>query len=130
MKNKRNFVHKGWLLHRLEKLPDMSPTHEVARILKVSVETLRRWCRDAYFRQYEVAVKGNSSWLWHKAKLRAWLLCLYGTPDSNAMSENPGGAASLMTREAARETLGMPLNYSVRMGRELTKGGSEGEGEE
>ena len=112
MRNKCHFVHSGWLLKRLEKLPDMSPTHEVGRTLKISISTMRRWLDDEYFRQNQVAVRGNAQWLWDKNKLRLWLRAMYEQP-ARVRASNPG------TGDSPREILGMPEHYSVRMGREV-----------
>ena len=109
MRNARKYVHTGWLLKRLEKLSDMAPTHDVIRILKISFDTAHSWLNDKYFKRAQVAVKGNSQWLWDKDKLRVWLIT------ERAVAMNPQSAD--MSRENAREALGMPDNYSVRLGR-------------
>jgi hypothetical protein len=104
-------MHRGWLLQRLKKLPDMSPTHDVVRILKISIDTAQRWIHDPYFQQNQVAVKGNAQWLWDKHKLRVWLKAVY-FESARVRAENPGG-------KSAREMLGMPEHYSVRLGRDV-----------
>lgn len=125
MRNTRYHVHKGWLLHRLDKLSESAPTSEVARILKVSPNMLHKWTQDPYFRQNKIAVRGNLQWLWDKEKLRWWLIFVYKLGTPSEIAENPGGkklAENGLDYITAGEYLGIPPNYSVWLGREKIAG--------
>jgi hypothetical protein len=115
-------VAKGWVLRRYSKLTRYPDTFEVRSVLGLSTAMVNRWLEDPYFKQQEIAEKLNGRWVWHKAKLLPWLIValdLTITIESeHSMATNPGGNGELVTPEEARAQLGMPENYSVRLGRE------------
>jgi hypothetical protein len=74
-------LHKGWLLTRVDKLPELATTREVSDATGYSMETLRLWLRDPVFRRAKIASldktikrgRGNGMWEWHKDRLLVWV---------------------------------------------------------
>ena len=103
-------------------MPESFTTADVTRNLKISVRVVQRWLADPYFRQNQIAVKFGSQWRWDKHKLSAWLIAVFKfAPTYGEVAENPGDGdvEEKFGWGVARQKLGMPLNYSVRLGHKI-----------
>jgi len=101
----------GWMMYRLQRLPDTCSTKELMRHLKISETVLRRWLADPRFRELEIAENINGSWRWNCKLLRPWAIAMLRLkPSKYVVHENPD-LGYYPTPEKAAEKLGLPSDY-------------------
>ena len=120
MKRSKSRYHRGWIQHRLDKLPESATTREVMDTTKISNAMLRRWLADPMFRKAGVAMRLKDGWQWNREKLKLWVASFPpGNPDwtaatGRAKASNPPGEGETPSRDEARALLGIPEGYRVK----------------
>ena len=96
--------NRGWILLRVDKLPDVATTAEVRDTLKLTHDAVHRWSVNEYATRNRVCWRENGRVYWDKEKLRIWIIAVAkcGDRKRSTVGTNPP-----ITREQARRHLGM-----------------------
>ena len=116
--------YKGVVLaKRVLSLPDNCTTVQVRTRLQVAQPTISRWLADKYFRDAGVVSRNETDgrWMWNPEMLYLWLIAIGSLSFKNAKMRIPANNPiceenfiARVTREEAREQIGMPIEYRIR----------------